>query len=405
MDRTEEKILEQLTDQLGVNICIDGPTGTGKSSLALTVLKRKKINFLLIQITTNMTWKDFCLNLLRAKKNENSTLKTSIDAGLDKGLPVFKVHFGITSNDNSLENLELEEKTVASFTDHKICEIMKEENITLLIDDFERASDEILTNIGEMCKLLTESYVNKNARLIIVGTDDIFRRLINFNKSLENRLKEISLGTIANRQQSWRFLTQGFDKLNISHIEKEFKKGYATKEDLGICKQYCYEAANGLLKSLNELGLEIALKGENRTRISKADIVNTCKKYPPNNVKRFVNIFPKLAAVINNNDIVKEVLLYLYQEGIGQIHNWDSISNHFYNVYEFEQVENAICELVDADFLTRTGYNGEVLFVTNPTLAHTLAVVMTYPDKYRAPNSLKNNEGQLVIPFKNKNNH
>lgn len=171
--RKEEEVLTSLLDDLGTSICIDGPTGTGKSSLAITTLKKKKVNYLLIQVTKNMTWKDFCYKLLNAKITKNSEIDLGVDAGIDKGLPLFKVHFGIKSTSSKIEDIEYEEKVLERMTDDKICEILYDKKILLLIDDFERASDEILSNVGEMCKLLTESYVSDKAKLVIVGTDNI----------------------------------------------------------------------------------------------------------------------------------------------------------------------------------------------------------------------------------------
>ncbi|MBA7572620.1 hypothetical protein ES708_14403 [subsurface metagenome] len=153
-----------------------------------------------------MTWRDFCRKLLNAKVNKNISVDFGVDTGIEKGLPLFKIHFGFKSNNNSIENLEYEENIINRMTDDIICEILHNRKITLLIDDFERASYEIFSNVGEMCKLLTESYISDKTRLVIVGTDDIYRRLTKFNKALEGKLKELSLGTIDNKNESWNFL-------------------------------------------------------------------------------------------------------------------------------------------------------------------------------------------------------
>jgi hypothetical protein len=399
--RKEEDKLSSLLDNLGESICIDGPTGTGKSSLAITILKQKKIDFILIQVTKNMSWKDFCRKIFNSKVNENNTLDIGLETGIEKGLPLFKVHFGIKATNNSLEDLEYEDKLIEKMTDDKICNILYTRKLTLLIDDFERASDEILSNVGEMCKLVTESYISTKTRLVIVGTDDIYKRLTTFNKSLEGRLKELSLGTIENRFESWTFLTQGFDRLNLKHPDYELRKkiGSTSTEDIKACKDACYDAADGLLKSINELGSEIARSATPSRRISKATILDVSKKLLERNITRFNQYYPKVFKIISQNVVAKNIIINLYAKGIGQIHNWDDVSNTLDVSAESKQIEDAICQLVEIEFLTRTGYDGEVLFVTNPTLAHTIAAVINNPQKYSVPRSFVMNNNQFVLPF------
>lgn len=400
--RKEEEYLNSILDDLGVSVCIDGPTGTGKSSLAITMLKKKKLNHILIQVTKNMTWKDFCRRLLNGKvNNSNNAINIGVDIGVEKGLPLFKIHWGLNSTDNSLEDLELEDKIINRMTDVNICEFLYSKQVSLLIDDFERASDEILSNIGEMCKLLTESFISEKSKLIIVGTDDIYRRLTKFNISLEGRLKELSIGTVDNKTDSWKFLNDGFSKLNLRHPTQEYfnrTKG-VTKEDVTECSLACYDAADGLLKSLNELGKEIVKNASVNQRISKATIINVSKKYLENNIRKFNQDFPIFTTLLKRNTFAKMIAIYFYENGIGKIHNWEEIYNKINVKVDEAQIENAICELVDINFLTRTGYNGETLFVTNPTFAHTVGVILSKTERYEIPKAFISENGQLVLPL------
>jgi hypothetical protein len=163
--RREEDMLHSLLEAIGVSVCIDGPTGTGKSSLAITVLKQKKINFLIVQVTQNMSWKEFCQRLLSLSiyNNSDSNRNPNIEA-----LPIFKKHFGI-SDSYSISDLDLEEKIISRLNDHEICNLLHKSELTLVIDDFERASPEILSYVGEMCKLFTLSYISAKAKLVIIG--------------------------------------------------------------------------------------------------------------------------------------------------------------------------------------------------------------------------------------------
>lgn len=406
IQRDEEKVLSSYLEDLGTSICIDGPTGTGKSSLAITTLKKRKVKYLLVQVTKNMSWEGFCLRLLHTKIKDNSSVDLGLDTGIDKGLPVFKLHLGINNTSNELNNLELEEKILDRMTDDMICEVLYKRKLSLLIDDFERASDEVLSNIGEMCKLLTESYISQNTKLIIVGTDDIYKRLTTFNKSLENRLKEVSLGTIDNKSDSWKFLINGFDKLKLKHPVYELNKGIKniTSDQVINCREGCYDAANGLLKSLNELGRAIVKTASSNSRLSLYEINKISKNTIEKNIRRFNKSYPAISNLIQENDVVRDVIKHLFNNKIGRIHNWHEIIESLAEDHDQNQIENAICQLVDIDFITRTGWDGEVLFVSNPTLAHTLGVVFTKPDKYRVPKAFLDRNNQLVLPLLGRTN-
>lgn len=404
--REEEEELDSLLIDKGVSICIDGPTGTGKSSLAITTLKKRKVKFLMIQVTKNMTWEGFCRKLLKAKVNENISLDLGVDTGIDKGLPIFKLHFGFKTDSISKDDIEYENLILKRMTDDSICEILYKEKLTLLIDDFERANKEIFKNVAEMCKLMTQSYISSKCRLVIVGTDDIYKRLTDFNRSLDARLKEISLGTINKTNASWLFLLDGFDKLKLKHpvYELNNKIGNTNKDDIKECNIACYEAADGLLKSLNELGKEIAREATTARRISKTTILKVSERYLNRNIKRFNQKYPILSKVIEKNSYTKSVVIYLFKHGIGRIHNITDIGNSIDNGKNPEQVENAIMELTQIEFLTKTGHNGEIVFVTNPNLAHTLGVALMNPKKYNVPSSFVKENEQLVLPLLQNNN-
>jgi hypothetical protein len=201
-------------------------------------------------------------------------------------------------------------------------------------------------------------------------------------------------------------LTRGFDKLNFKHPDYELKNkiGKISYDDIKDCKDSCYDAADGLLKSINELGSELARNATQNRRISKATILEVSKKLLEKNIARFSQYYPIVFKILNQNVVAKKIIIALYSKGIGQIHNWDDIANALLgdSVDDAKQIEDAICQLVEIEFLTRTGYNGEILFVTNPTLAHTIAAVINNPKKYSVPRSFMIENNQFVLPFLNK---
>jgi hypothetical protein len=397
--RKEENELSSYLDDLGVNICIDGPTGTGKSSLALTILKRKKVDFLLVIVTKSMTWKDFCRQLLKANVNDDSALEWNVELGIDKGLPLFKLHFGMKPNMNSLDEFELEDRIIDRMTDDTISQVLYERKVALLIDNFEQASEDIQINVSEMCRLLTQKYISQKTRIVIVGTDDIYRRLRKNSRALEGRLKEIGIGTIQDWSHAWKFLLDGFNKLKLSHPASDFenKINNVTERDLNDCRISCYEAADGLLKSLNELGKTIVKNATVNNRISPATIKNVCKTYIDSNIKTFSLEFTKFANTLKGNALAKLIALYFYEKGIGQFHNWNEVLSGIKNKTKDGTFEKAIDELVNIGFLTRTGFEGEILNVTDPTFAHLVGTIIRHPAKYDVPLSLKLDSSQYVL--------
>ena len=346
-----------------------------------------------------MDWAEFCKRLINPVSNEESSLSAEIDLGVDKGLPHAKFRVALGSKVRPSDDLEHLIAIAKSWNEHDVCDHMVKQNTALLIDDFERANEEIVRRVSDMCKLLTQSYQKPYAKIIVVGTNDICKRLYEANSSLESRLEEISLGTLPTKYDSWRFLLLGFAALHLKHPAND---KYVTEEQRNECVQAVYEAADGLPKSLNELGRDISLKGIDRSRVSPSDVLQVTSLMPKKNLNLYRREFPQIIKCVQGNLAVRSVLQHLYKEGIGHIHDWDDIVASLQLSFSEDQLDNAICQLIDAGFLVRTGRNGNVLFVSKPTLAHTLGVLVSYPDKYQVPQSLYGRDGQLAFSFQKK---
>lgn len=159
--KLEEKLLQEL-EAPGVHVCIDGPTGTGKTSLAKTVLMKNKIPHRLIQITKNMTWVDFCFKIIKEPiNNSKNSFSANVEFGVNRGLPSALFKLSLEQEGNKIDDIELKKRIGESITEDVICELLSSNDITLFIDDFERASKELIERISDMCKLLTESHISK----------------------------------------------------------------------------------------------------------------------------------------------------------------------------------------------------------------------------------------------------
>lgn len=400
LERKEiERKLQSDIGARGVHLCIDGPTGTGKSSLATTILNRMQVPFRLIQVTKSMTWTDFCYRIIKPPRNKTSSFQATVELGVSKGLPTALLNLAVGTKHSGITDQELRTKIGATITEDVLCELMAEKNVTLLIDDFERASGQIVQRVSDMCKLLTQSYISKHAKLVIVGTDDIYSRLTRINRSLDERLLEISIGTFSSKLDSWNFLRMGFDKIGLENPAGLARRGHVSKADLSRCVEAVHEAVNGLPKSLNSLGRAISMNArEHRKRISVHDILNTSLNVPKKNIRKFSARYPEVLIAAKRDPVIRDVLSYLYKIGIGQIHRLGDVVQKLDAKISEQQIRSAIGELIKTGYLTQTGFNNDILFVTDPAFAHTLGVIVAYPEKYEAPKQFRENQ-TLLLPW------
>ena len=53
--------------------------------------------------------------------------------------------------------------------------------------------------------------------MLIVGSGDIYQKIISKNSSLRERLVEISLGTFRSISSSWKFIAEGLTLLDVNY--------------------------------------------------------------------------------------------------------------------------------------------------------------------------------------------
>lgn len=130
------------------------------------------------------------------------------------------------------------------------------------------------------------------------------------------------------------------------------------------------------------------------------DIISECKKIPAQNIRKVGNKFPGLKKIASN-PVISKVLKQMYKVGINRIHRIYDIIGSVEDFYPEDEVLIAIYKLREIDFITITGTHSDILFVTDPTFAHTLGVINTFPGKYDVPKTFQVDDGpfQLSLPF------
>lgn len=395
--RNIEELLIDLLLNPGVHICIDGPTGTGKSSLAITTLSSLGIQYNMIQITESMTWQDFCKELVGSSSNRESSYSIKFNIGLKNSLPILMLEGEAESKERHSDHIELINRIAENTNEHDICKLLAKHNVILFIDDFERASPDLITRISDMCKLLTQSYQNDFSKILVVGTDDICRKLFEANKSLVGRLEQVSVGTLGSPGESWWFLKEGFERLDLFYPgNSKIQKHNASVSD---CVQSVYQAADGLPKSLNQLGRSISKSANHRSGISPSDISESAERHFAVALSSKLHLFPSIVKCIKQNVVAQAVLRCLYDQDIGKIHNRSELSMALETEFSEQQIEHALIELIELKFLVRKGEQGNILFTTEPEFAHILGLIMTGSCMYTNNPSVARFRGQLTAQF------
>ena len=381
----------------GRHICIDGSSGTGKSSLAITKLLECKVEYTTVQITKSMNWRGFCKELIKKPKAIQRQIKASAGVEWKSFFPKGKLELSVGRTSNEKTDYEYWERTVANATEQDICEALAHQNCLLLVDEFERANSKLVTSIAEMCKILTQTYQSEFAKLVIIGADNIYSRLFDAYSTLDCRIRQISIPTLPTPAESYRYLALGFRKLNKYYPGRS---KFIPKEKTKECIECIYFAADGLFKSLTEIGREISLRaGQTSKSISPAIIERACKMYEKQNYQKYRDQFRLIFKLGHKNPAVVGILQFLNDRGIGQIHDLAEIEETIQPHFGAGLVNDAFELLWRNDFLVLTGESNEKVFMKNPTWAQTLRVYLSDEKKKVKLLKLIEKDFQLALPL------
>lgn len=358
----------------GRHLCIDGCSGSGKSSLVITTLLKHSIPYTTVQVTRKMEWHGFCKQLISKGPSKQREIRGTATAEWRGIFPTGKLELSFGPKGDEKASHELWERTVAGATEHTIARAIAEQNCVVLIDEFERAHSDLANSISEVCKILTQTYPSEMGKLVILGADDVYKKLYDAYSTLDNRLIQISIPTLPSPRDSWQYMKLGFDRLEKFHPGNS---KFAKHGDEMRAMQAVYLAANGLFKTLTELGVDICKAvGPNARGVSLQTIEKVCSAFEAQNFGKYRQRFADIHRLAEQNPVTAAVLLYINNNGLGQIHSRDRIEEGL-SQYGRGLVEDAILALWKNEFLVMTGESNQKIFVKNPTWAHTLRVYLS----------------------------
>ena len=106
-------------------------------------------------------------------------------------------------------------------------------------------------------------------------------------------------------------------------------------------------------------------------------------------------------SIVSKNKATRAILAYLIERGVGNVHSWYETLTFLLSEKDFSQkeIENGLKILVENGLITQTGYSKNTLYFNHLTLAHTLGVVSSTPEKYGLTPADVSPFKQLKLPF------
>lgn len=168
-----EKQFNDLLYQDGVHICVDGPSGTGKTSLVKTQLSRAKLRFLEVQLARSTDWSDFCRRIFEDIARVDSTLSVEVLAGFKGLIPEGAVKLSYSSKRKARDSVADWKDIGSVLNEADICRAVQSSKAILFIDDFEKADQNLTIRISDLCKIATQSF---KCKVVVAGTGDVYLR-------------------------------------------------------------------------------------------------------------------------------------------------------------------------------------------------------------------------------------
>ncbi len=316
--RKDEAAIAEVFERPHTHVCVDGPSGSGKTSLALTFLEGGSVPYAYVPLSRHTIWADVCKELLLPAKHVRKTASADLEVGFDGPIPMgrFRIAFGVETDPGQEE--EVANERASRWTLHDVARHLIDANAMLVVDNFEFACNELITQFTGLARLLGQPGAPGYAKLLVIGTGDVFFRLIGGEESLRDRVGEVTVGTLPDHGMAWNFLIQGFEKLSLFHPANSRIKSERAK--LRQCMRATFEAADGLPKTVNFLGAEIARAAYGSPGVSVAVILEQAKRLAQAKWEECLGRPPRWLEALEADGNAMEVVQWLYRTGLGGIY-------------------------------------------------------------------------------------
>lgn len=398
MPRPGERDVISALHYPGVHLCLDGPSGAGKTSLARTALevlsrKHTTLRYIYTRVGGTSTWQSFKRQLVA--NTSNNIAGTEVKVGIRDFLPYIEFA-GTVFGDQEVARIPADE-VLEKLDERAIAALLMREDFLLVIDDADQCDPILLKHLTEIAKEMTDSTITGHAKIFFIGSDRIFATLLQVKPPLKDRMHHLSIGVFEENKWGWDFIVKGLHNLGLFNPDKD---KYTTKEERAKAIELVWKAADGLPKSIVKLGQEIAERGRGRRRVSVADIKLCCEARLHLHFRACRKKHSEITTLIREDKTVAEVLRWFYNRGIGRVHKYRALSAAMSESISSIALDNVIDKLDKLDILVRTGSEEEVLFVCDPLMVHTLGVAICEPQLVGMPNDyFESTAKQMLLPF------
>ncbi|WP_298242701.1 AAA family ATPase [uncultured Bradyrhizobium sp.] len=374
-----EALEREVSYQLGTtdqHLCIDGPSGTGKTSLVQKIFSNRSRDFMHVQLSKDMHWKDFCRQFVEIPRRT----KVSREASAKGILNLFKFggefNFKYGDEFSEKDSYELQLKKAEQWGAHDVAKWVHDNKLVLVVDDFEVADEDTVGRIAAVCKLLGQSFEGK---LVLVGTDDILKRLLKANPALTHRISEITVGGLANAGESVGYLNSKFDFLDIKTPASDRR---LTRTEKLQYAEYIFDAANGLMKQLNWLGQHLVAKVGSGNRLTLPTVREVCRKIIADFRLENRDSIRNISRVIENNADFSDVFSFLVSRSVSSITRLSEIDEHLSGKYRADSIKSALEYLEESGIIVTTGVSEVRVFFKNPPLMNCIAAHLSHGADY-----------------------
>lgn len=390
MKRAEEKPFRSSVVCPGVHTCLYGPSGSGKTSLAKTILGRlakRGTKLIYTKLNHNSSWNSFKSQILENKAAKSASEKRlGVKIGIKNLLPYLEFDGEVLGG--QLGSMVARRDIVEAIDISDIGQFIVDSNLVLAIDDANFADDTLLLTLANLAKYISDNSESSASKIVFIGADNIFARIISLENSLKDRTDEIALGSVRESMKSsdgvrkdlvWNFIASGLEILNLVDPRKD---KFITPQQRKECIEWIYYAADGLPKSIVMAGKRIAELGEYRSRVSHSDILQCTKSMVRENYRQYRTQYRTLISLLREDEISQEICMWMFLRGASTIHTLNELAEDLNQVASYTMFDESLQLLESAGFLSITGANRDVFFAVDPLLAHTLGVVLNHPEKF-----------------------
>jgi|GEM_PF-5414733 len=398
--QSSERELEQLFSQTTSKkvIVIDGPSGVGKTSLAYRTLYRVQARYNYVAINRFMTWKEFCKSIISVPKLRDETSTRKLGFSLRQLLPGGSIDTEHVRQFDSIRELAYSDQYLENVSIDTILDVMVRENVCLIVDDFEEASEELLPRVSQLARKLGNVIHNgAHSKIVILSCKRSFEKLLQCVDTLDGRIHHLTIGGLENAPQCWAFLAKGLELLSIKHPGDSTIEG--EKAYLPSLASFTYDATGGILKSLTELGEELATKSIRNHSLKGTTAISIVKAYAQNNIDKYVRRFDENTRMLAENEHAAAVMRYIFQQGVNRCHIFADLQSKLTKSDPEVSAESGVSTLIAAGFLIPTGVNGSRFFTARPNYALAFCVARNRRTHYRVPPAIQIDSPQSTLPI------